>query len=169
MSLTQLNRGLCVLITQEKRPTCKLWVVSHVSAVCMLMLLINTQVASQSPASSHYWWWVKCVIMGVCRKSRKPAPPVSILHKDNLLFSLNWWELSQPAAARSLLSLSDSWKEKKILNFASSSSEGLEQQCVTNSLFKAAHGAKRGISAVTSVQSWRITNLDLLKKRKRGI
>lgn len=63
---TQLIRGLCVPIIQGKRPTCKLWVVSRVSAVCMLIVFINTQVASQNPASSYYWWWVKCVIMGVC-------------------------------------------------------------------------------------------------------
>lgn len=66
------TRPLCIYNASKKTDLQLRGVVSRVSAASMLISLINTQVASQNSASSNYRWWLKCVIMRVCGKSRRP-------------------------------------------------------------------------------------------------
>lgn len=162
MNLTQLIRGLCVLIIQEKRPTCNLWVVSHMSAVCMVISLISTQVASLNPASPHYRWWVKCVIMwGSAGESRQPRHHVPIPPKQPLL-SLNWWD--NAAGCQVIAFTFRQLRGEQHLNFTNSSSWGLKQQYDTNSLPE----PKRGFLLWLLYSSAELQTLTLWKACEKG-
>ena len=73
-NLTQLTRRLCVLIIQEKKTKLAIYeFFSQVSAVRMLILLINTQVASQNPPPHTIDDWYNVSSRGSAGKMVKTA------------------------------------------------------------------------------------------------